>query len=124
MGYRADIYINGTIVNELPKFYGYLDDGLLASLPSINWLLNNGKLEEEFKNALGDLDCIFRGPHGPEIKFTAKEFREFMNLYISDFEKYGREIWCKYPKGYNLLYSKKQLKDTYNNNADKVIEWG
>ena len=124
MGYRAGIYVNGTLINELPKFYGYIDYDLLASLPSIKWLLNSKKLEEELGYAMGDLDCIFLGLHGPEIEFTAREFREFMTLYIFDFEKYGRDIWCEYPKGYNLLYSKKWLKDVYNNNADKVIEWG
>ena len=118
MGYRAGIYVNGTLINELPKFYGYIHDDILEYLPSIKWLVNNEKIYEE------DVDITFIGNWGPHIKFTAREFREYMNLYISDFEKYGREIWCKYPKGYNLLYSKKWLKDVYNNNADKVIDWG
>ena len=121
MGYRAGIYVNGILINELPKFYGYIgymDEDIYEYLPSIKWLVNNKKIDVE------DVDIIFLGNWGPCIKFTAREFREFMNLYISDFEKYGREVWCKYPKGYNLLYSKKWLKDVYNNNADKVIEWG
>ena len=118
MGYRAGIYVNGTFINYLPKFYGYIDPDIYEYLPSIKWLVNNEKIDEE------DVDITFLGGWGPRIKFTAREFREYMTLYISDFEKYGCEIWCTYPKGYNLLYSKKWLKDVYNNNADKVMDWG
>lgn len=119
MGYRASVYVNKKFISELPKFYGYgINAGRYEELPSIKWLVNHEKIDAE------EIDITWLGPWGPRIEFTAREFREFMTLYISNFEKYGRNIWCRYPKGYNLLYSNKWLKDVYNNNADKVMDWG
>ena len=145
MGYRAGFWKEtGEFINELPKFYGYLDNCILQKLDSIKWLLKHDKLKEEMDFGFGDISSVFADFSHPEINFSPEEFREFINLYNKDFIKYRYTIWQphfnrlseEYPYkdgdilysndfiGFDLLEKLTWLKELYNNDENKIMRWG
>lgn len=114
MGYRPTIICKETNTEiELGKFYGYVK---LDGLKSIEWLKNH-KPEV-------DTDMFNFGGFGPEIKFTADEFREFMDIYEKDINEYQDYDYISYDKPFKISDWNKKYDDIYNNEFDKIIEWG
>ena len=112
MGYRPTIICKDVEI-ELGKFYGYVK---LDGLKSIEWLKNHKPdVELEF-----EFNCWF----GPTIEFTADEFREFMDIYEKDINDYQDYDYISYPKPYKISDYYKEYEDIYNNEFDKIIEWG
>lgn len=126
MGYRPSIYINDVFIIEFGKFYGYVDMG---NLKSIKWLKDHKKLMDENDPE----NYVFCGGWGPEIKFTADEFREFWDLYIQDINEYDFSVdgYIDYDKPYNpeetwVFYSgfSGTFKEAvYDTDAKKTIVW-
>ena len=112
MGYRPYIYIkeegwpSGI---ELSKFYGYVDH---KECKSITWLLDHEKIEDPY---------TFYAGEGPYIEFTAEEFREWFELYWSDMAAY-RETHNMEQYGPYDEYP--ELKDIYDDDRSKMVEWG
>lgn len=124
MGYRPSIYINDVFIIEFGKFYGYVD---MCNLKSVKWLDEHGKIEYDGLNDPGDVFC---GGWGPEIRFTADEFREFWDLYIQDIIDYDKpydpeETWAFYSSFMIPGSSGKTFKEVvYDTDEEKVIIWG
>ena len=123
MGYRPSIYVDGDLMIEFGKFYGYVD---LDNLKSIKWLDEHGKIDEDER---------FFGGDGPEINFTADEFREFWDLYIQDINEYDfREYdYIIYDKPYDpeTTWSRYSglpgttfKESVYDTDDKKTIIWG
>ena len=117
MGYRPTIICGKTEI-MLGKFYGYIDG--LMELESIKWLIKKKKVDD---SGLIKFDWC---PEGPEITFTADEFREYIDLYEKDINNtdFTKTHIDYYPKPYNLLKIYPKLKRIYKNNKPKTIEWG
>ena len=112
MGYRPMIKCRD-VKFELGKFYGYVE---LENLKSIEWLFNHGKIEE-----------IHDVSYYPEIHFTADEFREFMDLYQQDINQFDFEsdgCFIKYDKPFRISDWYAEYPQIYDNDDDKIIEWG
>lgn len=112
MGYRPYIYIKEEGWQsgiELSKFYGYVDH---KECKSITWLLDHEKIEDSY---------IFYAGEGPYIEFTAEEFREWFELYWSDMAAY-REIHNM--EQYGPFDEYPELKDIYDDDRSKMVEWG
>lgn len=125
MGYRPSIYeivdgetgaSVGRFVTELGKFYGYVK---LDDLSSIKWLIDHGKIDD------GDQDLFGYGC-GPQLHFTADEFREWLNIYEEDINNFNFEedSYIKYDKPFRILDHWPELKDTLESNNDKFVELG
>lgn len=119
MGYRPSIYVDGEMMIEFGKFYGYVD---LDNLKSIKWLEEHGKIEY---GGLNDPVDVFWSGYGPAINFTADEFREFWDLYIQDINEYDQpydpeETWS-YWNGSSGTTFKEAVYDT---DDEKTIIWG
>ena len=105
---------------EFGKFYGYVK---LDGLKSIKWLIDHGKLDD-------DPEIVFLGGWGPEICFTADEFREFIDLYQEDINNYdwNGETKCgiKYDSAPNYKMSDywPNFNEVCKNNSYKIIYWG
>lgn len=129
MGYRPSIYVDGELMIEFGKFYGYID---LDNLKSIKWLDEHGKIDYEGLNDPGD---VFLGGDGPAINFTADEFREFWDLYIQDINEYDYSVDA------HIIYDKPYDPETtwaywngssgttfkeavYDTDDEKTIIWG
>lgn len=116
MGYRPTIICKDTNTEiELGKFYGYIK---LDNLKSIEWLKNHKCFTDT------DIDLFNLGCYGIAIEFTADEFREFMDLYEKDINDYQDYDYISYPKPYKISDHYKEYEDIYNNEFDKIIEWG
>lgn len=120
MGYRPTICCREDSW-EFGKFYGYVK---LDNLKSIKWLIDHNKLEE-YDN---DPDIAF-GTCGPEIVFTANEFREFIDLYQEDINNYDYEnniSGINYTTEPNFKMSDwwSNFDEVYNNEYHKIIYWG
>ena len=130
MGYRPSIYVDGELMVEFGKFYGYVDHN---DLKSIKWLEDHKKIE------LPDIDgddhgwIFYYSNLGPEIEFTADEFREFWDLYIQDINDHDfSNDGIKYDKPFDSEITWKKyscLPGTfkemiYDTEKTKVIEWG
>lgn len=118
MGYRPAI-ICGNESYEFGKFYGYI--GKTEELKSIKWLKENNKID--------DATTLFWAGFcfGPQISFSAEEFREFIDLYEQDINNYdfsNINNFITYPKPYKLSDSWDKFKEIYNNDKPKIIEWG
>lgn len=101
MGYILNISCDSNGV-YLDKFYGYVDH---EDLKSIKWLIDHNKLKE-FDN---DPDVFYWIQVGPDISFTAEEFREWFDLYIEDSEK--------------DYLSDTKIKAIYENDKPKIVSW-
>ena len=112
MGYRPTIICKDVEI-ELGKFYGYSN---LDGLKSIEWLKNH-------KPDI-DVDIFNYAIYGPTISFTADEFRDFMDLYEKDINDYKFVNNLSYDKPFKLSDWNKKYKDIYDNDLDKIIEWG
>jgi len=118
MGYRPTIYVNRRPKLELGKFYGYVN---MDNLKSVKWLEDHGKIE---------LDEMFAG-YGPEIDFTADEFREFWDLYVQDINEYvwKEDDWIRYDEPFNPDYYPHAWKrgtfkeNLYDTDDVKTIKW-
>lgn len=121
MGYRPYIYIKEEGWQsgiELTKFYGYVD---LNECKSIDWLVDHNKVEDP--NILNYVGL------GPDIEFTAEEFREWLDLYISDIavcRKTNNIVFygfggIPYPVSFDEY---PELKDIYDDDRSKMVEWG
>lgn len=124
MGYRPSIYVDGELIIEFGKFYGYVDHS--DNLKSVMWLKNHDKIDDDEK---------FFGGYGPEIKFTADEFREFWDLYIQDINEYDFSVdgYIDYDKPYDpeetwSYYSGSSgttfKEAVYDTDDEKTIIWG
>ena len=115
MGYRPTI-ICGDKKIRLGKFYGYVD---LDYLKSIKWLIEHKKIED-------DTTLIFDYSNTePTIEFTAEEFREFFDLYEEDIKDFRFDLsYIKYPSNYRFMEHYPELKEIYDNDEPKVIDWG
>lgn len=63
----------------------------------------------------------------PEIVFTAKEFREFIDLYQADINSYDfKDARINYATQPDFKMSDywKNFNDVYNNEYHKIIYWG
>lgn len=114
MGYRPTI-ICGSDRFEYGKFYGYVDH---EKLKSIQWLLDHNKIEDIWDDFLGGWD--------PTIEFTPNEFREFITLYEQDINDYEFDDYLidAYPKPFKMSDHWDKFNDIFNNNENKIIEWG
>lgn len=132
MGYRPSIYVDGELMIEFGKFYGYVDH---HNLKSIIWLEDHGKIEPPVVPSDGHGDDAFLGGWGPEIGFTADEFREFWDLYIQDINEYDYSVDAHiiYDKPYDpettwAYYSgssRTTFKEAvYDTDDEKTIIWG
>ena len=113
MGYRPYIYIKEEGWQsgiELSKFYGYVDH---KECKSITWLLDHEKVEYP--------DIFYYVGLGPDIEFTAEEFREWFELYLSDIAAY-RETHSI--EQYDPYDEYPELKDIYDDDRSKMVEWG
>lgn len=119
MGYRPYIYIKEEGWQsgiELSKFYGYVDH---KECKSIDWLLDHEKVEYP--------DIFYYVGLGPDIEFTAEEFREWFELYCSDIAAYREthniigQDGVPYPVSFDEY---PELKDIYDDNGSKMVEWG
>lgn len=123
MGYRPSIYeivdgetgaSVGRFIVELGKFYGYVK---LDNLSSIKWLIDHGKIDlDEYE--------YFSYSMGPQLCFTADEFREWLSLYEEDINNFEEDSYIKYDKPFRILDHWPELKDTLESNNDKMVEWG
>ncbi len=103
MGYRLEIskmkhaYCAG-------KLYGYTTE---EDLKSYKWLLEHEYITGEESWTYG---C------NPQIVLTAKEFKEFIELYNEDHKKYYKETddW---------FINNKEMQELINDNCNKVLEW-
>ena len=129
MGYRPSIYVNGELMIEFGKFYGYVD---LDNLKSIKWLDEHGKIE--YSGLPNDPVDPFWSGDGPEIEFTADEFREFWDLYIQDINEYdfNEYSYIAYDQPYDpeetwaywMGSSGKTFKEAvYDTDDEKTIIW-
>lgn len=121
MGYRPYIYIKEEGWQsgiELSKFYGYVN---LNECKSVDWLVDHNKVKDP--NIFNYTDL------GPDIEFTAEEFREWITLYLSDIATYRETHNIGY---YDLdevphpvsFDEYPELKDIYDDNGPKMVEWG
>lgn len=109
MGYRPTISAPNGFCIELGKFYGYIN---LDNLKSIHWLVEHNKIEAD------NIDIFNWAPYGPEIEFTAEEFREFIDLFQEDVTAYNR-------RNYQLANIYPEFKERcYNTKEPKFIAWG
>ena len=116
MGYRPTIICENER-HEFGKFYGYI--GITEELKSIKWLQENNKIDEP------EIYCW--SGFGPQISFSAEEFREFIDLYEQDINNYdfsNINNYITYPKPYKLSDSWNKFKEIYDNDKPKIIEWG
>jgi hypothetical protein len=115
MGYRPTISAPNGFSIELGKFYGYVD---LDNLKSINWLVEHNKIEAD------DIDVFNWSGYGPKIKFTAEEFREFIDLYQEDINTNANN-YINYPPNYQIVDMFPEFKkQCYNTKEPKTIFWG
>ena len=132
MGYRPSIYVDGELMIEFGKFYGYVDH---HNLKSIIWLEEHGKIEPPVVPSDGHGDDAFLGGWGQEIGFTADEFREFWDLYIQDINEYDfkEDDYIIYDKPYDpestwSYYSGSSgttfKESVYDTDDEKTIIWG
>lgn len=115
MGYRMHIICQGYNIIELGKFYGYVD---LKPLKSIKYLLHKGYIIDD------DPDIFNYSIYGPEIKLSATEFREFMDLYQDDLNHYGSNHCIMYTAPYSIGDYYAGFEDIYKNDFEKILEWG
>lgn len=126
MGYRPTISCLELGYCELGKFYGYVN---LKNLKSVKWLIDNDKLAYP-----EDPNFDFLGDFGPEIIFSAEEFREFITLYEKDINEYKFSFtdYIRYEKPYSIAddWNSRCAKigcdfyTMYNSPYNKIIEWG
>ncbi len=132
MGYRPSIYVDGELIIEFGKFYCYVDHN---NLKSILWLEDHGKIESRAVPTDEPGYLTFLGGYGPEIKFTADEFREFWDLYIQDINEYDFSVdgYIDYDKPYDpeetwSYYSGSSgttfKEAVYDTDDEKTIIWG
>lgn len=125
MGYRPGIYVDGELMVEFGKFYGYVDHD---DLKSIKWLDDHGKIDAYES----EYDIVFIGGLGPRIEFTADEFREFWDLYIQDINDHDfSNDGIKYDKPFDSEITWKEYsclpgtfkEMVYDTDKPKVVEW-
>ena len=107
MGYRLEIY-------EMKykacggKLYGYVDIETLEKCKSWKWLMNRGYINED-----NNYTWYYYANH--DICLFGDDLKEFLKLYLEDYEKYG----------YNCDDTKEELKNLLDcNRLDRfVIAW-
>ena len=125
MGYRLYVYEKGKEKYDicLGKFYGYVDYKYVKPSWEYLWpivkdqfdtsLFNDTDYEESYEIA-HLCSCV--------CDVNAETFRKFIDLYIS-----GRNEWVKseivgYPQ-YDITHWE-NLKDLYDSDSDKTLDWG
>lgn len=111
MGYYLNI-TDGKIHIELPKFYGYVD---LYGLLSPDYLYDLGKIEAT--------DIFYWSPDGPEFDLDPEQFRTFMDLYQKDIQQYHFSSGSIYYSDRDLYKHSPKLRDLYENNKTKHLDW-
>lgn len=117
MGYRPYIYIKekgDSSAIELYKFYGYVE---LDGLESIKWLSDHKKLE--------CTDIFNYAGFGPDIEFTASEFREWFDLYQKDVVKYRKSNNLGDDDTSESIFDEHPgLREIYLDARSKIVWWG
>ena len=114
MVYRPTISAPNGFCIELGKFYGYID---LDNLKSIHWLVEHNKIEAD------SIDIFNWSGYGPEIEFTAEEFREFIDLFQEDVNTHTNS-YLNYPPNYQIQDMFPEFKKRcYNTKESKTIFW-
>ena len=109
MGYR----LNVQQITKEPEFYGtkmygYVTD--VTALKSFRWLAAHNKIDTE-----ADRDC-WDAYASMDIRMTAEEFREFIQLYVEDLYKND----C----GELSVEKDIALGHLFNSEEDKIVSWG
>lgn len=107
MGYRLEISEVKYTGDCGGKLFGYISEEELHKCKSWRWLKDHGYINSD------DEDCWYYDASHQTVLW-AHEFKEFIKLYIDDYNKYGQ-----YGRQLSLDDFKKSLR------AEQVlIEWG
>ena len=113
MGYRLEIYKGIFTGFTGGKLYGYIDDEKIKDLKSYQYLVNIGKVDEEFDKQWGY-------GFNKKILLNKDEFREFIELYKEDLNEYGGE---NTKECFNKQYNSKGFQEFLDEINDKIISW-
>lgn len=92
------------------KLYGYIDDE--KKLKSHQWLLKKGYIDGD---EYWDYGC------NPRIVLRPYEFKEFIELYNEDFNKFKPQFCEEYPEDY--IINQKEIQELIKNKETVLLEW-
>lgn len=109
MGYRLEIS-RKVYADCVGKLFGYISDDKLHKCKSWHWLKDNHYFDDE-----PELQDVWDYGITHYAELTHDEFKEFINLYIEDYNKYS-------PYDYHM--SLDDFKDVLTEPSFIIIEWG
>lgn len=93
------------------KLYGYVTD--VTKLKSFQWLAEHNKIDPE-----EDRYC-WEGYASMDIRMTANEFRDFIDLYAEDLSTEYNYQWNHFHEDEVGIFM-----ELYESDNDKIVSWG